>query len=190
MVAKQKESEEWARSHDEMWNTKIEDIIIKQNLPTPLARWKDSKVLLLTQYLVAAVHYFVYSQADQKNPMKNKLVSDKFNLFSSNLHRIITGRHYAGSQETGKAAPEDHGERFVKIAKGQVETGKGKGKGKGKSSTTASAVKGSTKTSEPNVTVAKVTPKLIDLPFLEDTPAEGIHGAKKQKWDDGSKAKK
>ena len=38
MVAQQKELEEWARSHDEMQNTKREDIIIEHNLPTPLER--------------------------------------------------------------------------------------------------------------------------------------------------------
>ena len=92
MVAQHKEAKERARSHDEMRNTRIEDIIIEQNLPTLLERWKDSKVLLPTRYLAAAVHYFVYSQVDQVNPMTNKFVSDKFNLSSSNLHRIITGR--------------------------------------------------------------------------------------------------
>ena len=106
MVAQQKESEERAR-YRKMRNTKIEDIIIEQNLPTPLARWKDSMALLLTRYLAAAVHYFVYSQADQKNPMTNKFVLDKFNLSSSKLHRIIMGRHYAGG--TIKTAPEDTG---------------------------------------------------------------------------------
>ena len=134
MVAQQKEAEERARSHDEMRNTRIEDIIIEQNLPTPLGRWKDSKVLLLTRYLAVAVHFFVYSQADQANPIKNKFVSDKFNLSSSNLHRIITGRCYAGGHETAKVAPEDHGEKFVKVVKAQSETSKGKGKGKGKCS--------------------------------------------------------
>ena len=92
MVAQQKEAEERVRSRDEMQNMGIEDIIIEQNLPTPLERWKDSKVLLPTRYSAAAVHYFVYSQVDQKNPMTNKFVSDKFKLSSSNLHRIIMGR--------------------------------------------------------------------------------------------------
>ena len=113
-----------------MRNTKIEDIIIEQNLPTPLERWKESKVLLPTRYLAAAVHYFVYSQADQKNPMTNKFVSDKFNLAPSNLDRIIMGRRYVGGHKTTKAALEDHGKRFVKIAKAQAKTCKGKGKGK------------------------------------------------------------
>ena len=49
MVAQQKEAEERVRSHDEMRNTRIEDIIIGQNLLTLLERWKDSKVLLPTR---------------------------------------------------------------------------------------------------------------------------------------------
>ena len=144
MIDSQKETEERARSRKEMWNTKIEDIIIEQNLLTPLERWKESKVLLPTRYLAAAVHYFVYSQVDQKNSMTNKFVSDNFKLSSSNLHRIITGRRYAGGHEAARAAPEDHGEKFVKVTKAQPEICKGKGKGKGKSSSAvASAAKGS-----------------------------------------------
>ena len=71
---------------------KIEERIIEQNLPTPLDRWKGSKVLLLTRYLVAAVHYPVYMQADEAHPMTNKHVAEKFALSPSNLHKIITGR--------------------------------------------------------------------------------------------------
>ena len=167
---------------------KIEDIIIEQHLPTPLDRWKDSKALLSTQFLEAVVHYFVYSQVDQKNPMTNKFVADKFKLSPSNLHRIITGRRYAGG--TTKTAPEDHVERFVKVAKAQVETCKGKGKGKAKSSATTSVAKGSAKMSELKVMVAKIIPRLINLPFLEDTPAEGTHGAKRPKKDNDSKGQK
>ena len=48
MVAQQKEAQEQARSREEMKSMRIEDIIIEQNLPTPLTRWKDSKVLLPT----------------------------------------------------------------------------------------------------------------------------------------------
>ena len=198
MVDQQKEAEEQARSREEMRNTHIEEIIIEQNLPTPLERWRDSKVLLPTRYLAVAVHYFVYSQADQKNPMTNKFVSDKFNLSSSNLHRIIMGRHYAGGHETMKAAPEDHGEKYVKVVKAQPEkccTSKGKGtdkgKGKGKSSSVAASIdKGSDKPAAPKVMVAKVPLKLIALPFLEDTLAEGTCRAKRHKKDDGSKGKK
>ena len=185
MIEKQKEMEGRARSREDMKNMKIEDIVIEQNLPTPLDKWKDSKVLLPTRYLAAAVHYFVYSQVDQANPMTNKLVAAKFKLSPSNLHRILTGRRYSGGST--KVASEEHGERFVKVAK-TTETAKGKGRGK--SSVAASASKGSDKRAGTKVTVAKVTPKLIDLPFLEDTPAEGTRGAKKRKQDDDPKGKK
>ena len=60
-VEEMKSVQERARSREEMQKVKIEEIIIEQNLPTPLNRWKDSKVLLLTRCLAAAVHYLVYS---------------------------------------------------------------------------------------------------------------------------------
>ena len=91
-VEEAKNVQEQARSREEMQNVKIEEIIIKQNLPTPLDRWKGSKVLLPTRYLVAAIHYLVYSQADAAHPMTNKHVAGKFALSPSNLHQILTGR--------------------------------------------------------------------------------------------------
>ena len=108
---------------------RIEDIIIEQNLPTPLDRWKDSKVLLLMRYLAAAVHYFIYSQADQVCPLMNKFVAGKFRLSPSNLHRILTGRKYAGGHETAKGKCDEHGEKYVKVSK-YPETKKEKSKGK------------------------------------------------------------
>ena len=75
-----------------MCNVKIEEIIIEQNLPTPLDRWKGSKVLLPTRYLAAAIHYLVYSEVDEAHPMTNKHVAEKFALSPSNLHRILTRR--------------------------------------------------------------------------------------------------
>ena len=86
LISEKKSSEERARSRDEKKNMQIEDIIIEQNLPTPLDRWKDLKVLLPTRYLAAAVHFFVYSQADQVHPLTNKFVAEKFKLSPSNLH--------------------------------------------------------------------------------------------------------
>ena len=38
LISEKKSSEEWARSRDEKKNMRIEDIIIEQNLPTPLDR--------------------------------------------------------------------------------------------------------------------------------------------------------
>ena len=111
-----------------MRNVKIEEIIIEQNLPTPLNRWKGSKVLLPTRYLAAAVHYLVYLQVDEAHPMTNKHVAGKFALSPSNLHRILTGRRYAGGHETAKTRGEDMGEKYMKVAVIPKEASKGKGK--------------------------------------------------------------
>ena len=115
-VEEAKNVQERVRSREEMCNVKIEEIIIEQNLPTPLDRWKGSKVLLPTRYLVAAIHYLVYSQADEAHPMTNKHVAEKFALSPSNLHRILTGQQYAGGHETAKTRSEDMGEKYVKVA--------------------------------------------------------------------------
>ena len=174
-VEEAKNTQERARSREEMRNVRIEDI----NLPTPLERWKGSKVLLPTRYLAAAVHYLVYSQADEAHPMTNKHVAEKFVLSPSNLHRILTGQRYAGGHEAAKTRSEDLGERYTKVTAIPKETSKGKGKGKGKSSSG-----GEKKDTEgTKVTVTKVRPQIVPLPFLSETPAEGTRGVKKQKKD-------
>ena len=101
----------------------IKEIVAIQNLPTPLERWKDSKVLRPTRYLAAATHYFVYSQAVQEAPMTNKLVAKKFDISLSTLHRITSGQRYAGGHETTKAQMGEHGEVTVKVVK-KKEKGK------------------------------------------------------------------
>ena len=116
LISEKKTSEESARSCDEKRNMRIEDIIIKQNLPTPLDRWKNSKVLLPTRYLAVAVHYFIYSQADQVHPVTSKFVVGRFRLSPSNLHQILTGRKYAGGHETAKGKCDEHGEKYVKVS--------------------------------------------------------------------------
>ena len=121
LITDKKTSEEWVRSHNEKKNMRIEDIIIEQNLPTPLDRWKNSKVLLPTRYLVASVHYFIYSQADQ-------FVAEKFKLTPSNLHRILMGKRYAGGHEATKMKSDEHSEKYVKLSK-LPETMKRKGRG-------------------------------------------------------------
>ena len=128
LLAETKETQERARSREEMRNLKIEEIIIEQNLPTPLERWKGSKVMLPTWYLTVAVHYFIHSQVDEANPMTNTHVSGKFALSPSNLHQIIIGRRYAGGHEMAKMKSEDLGEKFVKVA---MVKGGGTSKGKG-----------------------------------------------------------
>ena len=116
LISEKKSSKERARSRDEKRNMRIEDIIIEQNLPTPLARWKDLKVLLPMRYLAVAVHYFIYSQADQVHPLANKFVAEKFKLSPSNLHRILTGRKYAGGHKTVKVKSDKHGQKYVKVS--------------------------------------------------------------------------
>ena len=108
---------------EELKTTDIKLIVADQNLPTPLERWKESKVLLPTRYLAAATHYFIYSQAAQEAPMTNKLVAKKFNVSISTLHRITSGRRYAGGHETTKAQMGEHGEMTVKVVK-KKEKGK------------------------------------------------------------------
>ena len=86
---------------------------------------------------------------------------------------------------------ENHGEKVVKVMATQPESKKGNGKGKSSSaSAVASAAKGSDKPTGSKVTVTKVTPKIIPLPFLSEQPAEGTRGTKKRKKDDGSKGDK
>ena len=81
----------------------------------------------------------------------------------------------------------------MKVTAIAVEAGKGKGKGKGKSSskdTKTHASKGGVKPSGAKVTVTKVAPKIVPLPFLTEPPAGGTRGAKKRKKDGDSKDKK
>ena len=141
----------------------IEDIIKEQNMPRPVERWVESKIMSPSAYLAAAVYYFLYSVVDQKKAVVNQAVADLFKVSKSNLHRITSGRKYAGgSVTTGKKLKsvqelEEHGEQMVKIAK----------------------VKPKPK-SKKKVVVTKVTPKVIPLPFLEE-PTEDPRRSRKKK---------
>ena len=123
VIEDKKEEVRKAEIREELKAMDIKEIIAIQNLPTPLERWKDSKVLLPTRYLAAATHYFIYSQAVQEAPMTNKLVAKKFDVSLSTLHRITSGRRYAGGHETTKAQMGEHGEVTVKVVK-KKEKGK------------------------------------------------------------------
>ena len=92
LVEQKRDDVRKAEIREELKNTPIEEIVALQNLPTPLERWKDSKILLPTRYLAAAAHFFVYSQAVQNAPMTNKFVAKKFNVSLSTLHRITSKR--------------------------------------------------------------------------------------------------
>ena len=81
----------------------IEDIIKEQNMPRPVERWVESKIMSPSAYLAAAVYYFLYSVIDQKKAVANQAVADLFKVSKSNLHQIISGQKYAGgSVTTGK----------------------------------------------------------------------------------------
>ena len=123
LIENKKEEVRKAEIREELKAMDIKEIVAIQNLPTPLERWKESKVLLPTRYLAAATHYFIYSQAAQEAPMTNKLVAKKFDVSLSTLHRITSGRRYAGGHETTKAQMGEHGEMTVKVVK-KKEKGK------------------------------------------------------------------
>ena len=55
--------------------------------------------------------------------MTNKFVAKKFNVSLSTLHRITSGRRYAGGHETTRAQVGEHGEVTVKVVK-KKEKGK------------------------------------------------------------------
>ena len=104
-------------------------------------------------YLAAAVYYFLFNTVDQKKTVANQMVAEWFKVSKSNLHRITSGRKYAGgSITTGRKHKslqelEEHREPMVKIAK----------------------VKPKPKAKK-TVTVMKTMLKIIPLPFLEDLP--------------------
>ena len=117
LLEDKKEEVRKAEIREELKGMNIKDIVAIQNLPTPLARWKDSKILLPTRYLAAATHYFIYSQAVQEASMMTKFVAKRFNVSLSTLHRITSGRRYARGHETAKAQMGEHGEVTVKVVK-------------------------------------------------------------------------
>ena len=123
-------------------------------MPRPVEHWVQSKIMTPSAYLTAAVYYFLYSVVDQKKEVANQVVADLFKVSKSNLHQITSGRKYTGgSIMTGQKLKsvqelEEHGEQMVKIAKVKL-------KPKPKS--------------QKMVTVMKTTPKIIQLPFLEES---------------------
>ena len=136
---------------ERMWGLTIEEIIKEQNMPRPVERWAESKIMSPSAYLAAAVYYFLFNTVDQKKTIANQAVSDKFKVSRSNMHRITSGQKYAGgSIMTGRKLKsvqelEEHRESMVKIAK----------------------VKPKPKAKK-TITVTKTTPKIIPLPFLPD----------------------
>ena len=123
MIDEKKEEVKKAEAREELKNSKIETVIAVQNLPTPLERWKKSKVLMPTRLLATATHYFIYSQVVQEAPMMNKGVAEKFKVPVGSLHRITSGRRYAGGHATQKDKANTE-KRSVKVSKKKGEKGK------------------------------------------------------------------
>ena len=153
---------------EQMRGLPIEDIIKEQNMPRPVECWAVSKIMSPSAYLAAAVYYFLFNTVDQKKTVANQAVSHKFKVSRSNMHRITSGRKYAGgSITTGRKLKsvqelEEHGESMVKIAK----------------------VKPKPKAKK-MITVMKVPPKLIPLLFLpDDTPGEVPRRSRRKKNSD------
>ena len=148
----------------------IEEIVREQNMPCPRPRWKESKIMLPSAYLVAAVYFFLYNTVDQSKSVSNQAVADLFRVSRSNLHRVTSGRKYSGgsTQAARKSRTlqevEEHGEEMVKIS-----TVKTKGK------------------EQKKVTVTKVQPKLSDLPFLDEPPAGRTRQSLRKKGKDDDK---
>ena len=124
MVEKKKEEVKKAEVREELKGMSIEQVIMSQNLPTPLKRWEKSKWMMPTRLLAAAVHYFIYSQAVQEAPLTNKGVAEKFKVSVGSLHHITSGRRYAGGHAIQKSRQEEHGEAYVKVSKKKKEKGK------------------------------------------------------------------
>ena len=180
-IRQQQEQEEKA---EDLRSQPIEEIIVNQNMPVPCERWAKSSIMMPTQYLAAMVYYFVAAAADETRTITNKGVAALFNLQPSNLHKLVSGRKYAGgSKGEGKKASslqelENRSEPMVKVIKKKAvpaAAGNSKGRGRGKSSG--------------KVKVTKAPSKLIPLPFLdEETPAAGTRSSrKKQKGEDTDK---
>ena len=166
-------------------NQPIAQIIQEQNMPVPVARWASSNIMSPSLYLAAMVHYFVYAVANPDMTVTNKGVAELFGVSPSNLHKLVSGKRYQGrSQGVGKKAStlkelEEHGESMVKVCK---KTKKTTTSTKGASK---SGGKGGKPKSTRKVTVTKMTPQLVPLPFLDDeAPAAGTRGARKKKKGD------
>ena len=178
---------EWEEKTESLHNQPIEEVIASQNVPVPVLQWSESSIMLPTQYLAAMVYYFVVAEVDSTRTVTNKGVAAMFKLAPSNLHKLISGKKYAGgSKGEGRKASslkelEDRSETMVKVSRKKTVSGAAGGfKSGGKA--------GKAKSSD-KVKVTKVPPKIIPLPFFDDeTPASGTRGSrKKQKGDDTEK---
>ena len=178
---------EWEEKAGSLRNQSIEEVIESQNMPVPVLQWSESSIMLPAQYLAAMVYYFVAAEADSTCTVTNKGVATMFKLSPSNLHKLVSGKKYAGrSKGEGKKASslkelEERSEPMVQVIKKKTVSSTA---GSSKSGGRAGKVKSTEK-----VKVTKAQPKIIPLPFLDDeTQASGTRGSrKKQKGDDTQK---
>ena len=85
-AAMMKTDREHCEKAEQLQGLPIEDIIKEQNMPRPVERWVESKIMSPSAYLPAAVYYFLYSVIDQKKAVANQVVADLFKVSKSNLH--------------------------------------------------------------------------------------------------------
>ena len=85
-AAMMKTDHECPEKAEQLQGLPIEDIIKEQNMPRPVERWVESKIMSPSAYLAAAVYYFLYSVIDQKKAVANQAVADLFKVSKSNLH--------------------------------------------------------------------------------------------------------
>ena len=176
-VAEIKQQQEQEKKEEDLRGQPIGEVIMKQNMLVPRARWAKSTIMMPTQYLAAMVYYFVAAVADETRTITNKGVAALFELQPSNLHKLVSGRKYAGgSKGEGKKASslqelEDRSEPMVKVIKKKsVPAAAGSSKGGGRSKSSG------------KVAVTKAPPKLVLLPFFdEETPAAGTRSSRKKR---------
>ena len=77
--------------------------------------------MLPTQYLAAMVYYFVYAEMSLEVNVTNKGMAAPFQVSSSNLHKLISGKKYHGGShgDSKKASSlkevEEHSEPIVQV---------------------------------------------------------------------------
>ena len=71
-AATMKSEREHQQKAEQMRGLPIEDIIKEQNMPRPVERWVESKIMSLSAYLAAAVYYFLFNTVDQKKMIANQ----------------------------------------------------------------------------------------------------------------------
>ena len=99
-AAMMKSDHECREKAEQLRGLPIDKIIKEQNMPRPVGRWVESKIMSPSAYLAVAVYYFLYGVVEQTKALGNQAVADLFKVSKSNLHRITSGRKYTGGSVT------------------------------------------------------------------------------------------